>query len=280
LPRGKGSIDLELFYNILKEAGNNVNTVYLWGYGEPLMHPNICSLLNMSKKYSCYKILSTNGRKLHEFEDLGFLRTLDEIWISINGYTPATYKQHQVGGDINKVIKGVHRLREQLTDSSTILVLQTVAHKGNLMELHSAKDFGIRHGFDKVVIKSFNVMDGKENTFNKFVPIGTKYSRYKKKQTSRLPLSSGIENYPCETWMVINWDGSVNPCCWDYKESYVLGNVKESGVYGVWNSTKSHEHKGAIRSTQKIDICIDCSKRTTIDKYNLNKEIIIREKRK
>ena len=58
-------------------------------------------------------------------------------------------------------------------------------------------------------------MDKKQETFDKFVPADSSFSRYKH-GLNESPKYSENKTYPCQEWMVINWDGSVNPCCWDY----------------------------------------------------------------
>ena len=64
--------------------------------------------------------------------------------------------------------------------------------------------------------------------------------------------------------MVINWDGSVNPCCWDYTGRYSLGNVAEEGVHGVWNNAAASGHRSQIRQEKLLDICVDCADSKTV----------------
>ncbi len=97
-------------------------------------------------------------------------------------------------------------------------------------------------------------MDSNPETYYQFVPVATIYSRYN-------PLKSSIsltKEVPCMDWMVINWNGDVNPCCWDYNGANIMGNVEKQGVFGVWNSEKMLNHRSAMRAERYLDICIDC----------------------
>jgi radical SAM protein with 4Fe4S-binding SPASM domain len=263
LARGKGSMDIELYKTIFDEVGNDLERIFLWGYGEPLLHPRISDMLRYSRDFSTRKIMSTTGWKFEGLFNPESLTYLDELIVSINGVTSKTYAIHQVNGDLKKVVRGIKRVSPIIRDSKTRFIMQTVAHKGNLDEIEDAEEFARKYGFDMLVIKSFNVMDRKQETFDEFVPLGTAYSRYQNglNDPPKRP-QNGI--YPCEEWMVINWDGSVNPCCWDYKGEYHLGNVKEEGVYGIWKNITSSMHRNNIRQGKFLDICVDCANSKTI----------------
>lgn len=263
LLRGKGSMEVELYKAIFDEAGKDLERVFLWGYGEPLLHPGITDLLRYSENFSTKKVMSTTGWRLEDLQDLEALTTLDELIISINGISQEVYAQHQANGDLSKVIRGLEKVFPIISDSKTRFIMQIIAHKGNLDEILEAEEFAERYGFDMLVIKSFNVMDKKQETFDKFVPLGTPFSRYQKglDDVPRKP-QSGV--YPCEEWMVINWDGSVNPCCWDYKGRYNFGNVREVGVYGVWNNLVASRYRNQIRQRKFLDICVDCANSKTV----------------
>lgn len=263
LLRGKESMDVELYKSIFDEVGNELERVFLWGYGEPLLHPKIAELLRYADNFSTKKIMSTTGWKLEDLQDIKALTTLDELIISINGISQKVYAQHQVYGDLEKVIRGLVRVSPILTDSKTRFIMQMVAHKGNLDEISGAEVFARKYGFDMLVIKSFNVMDRKKETFDKFVPLGTPFSRYQN-GLNDFPKKPQDGIYPCEEWIVINWDGSVNPCCWDYKGEYHFGNVREAGVYGVWNNFVASRHRSQIRQREFLDICVDCANSKTV----------------
>lgn len=268
LIRGKGSMDIKLYKAIFDEVGNDLDRIFLWGYGEPLFHPRITDFIRYAGNFSAKKVMSTVGWKLEDLSDIESLTALDELIISINGITPEVYLQHQVHGDLEKVIRGLVRVSPVLKGSKTRFIMQMVAHKRNIDEITRAKDFAREYGFDMLVVKSFNVMDRKKDTFDRFVPIGTSYSRYEKGLTDA-PKKPKNGIYPCEEWMVINWDGSVNPCCWDYKEEYNLGNVCDEGVYEVWNNIVASKHRGEIRKGNFLKICIDCANSKTIEAISL-----------
>ncbi len=268
LLRGKGSINSDLFRNIFDEIGNNVERIFLWNYGEPLLHPNVSELIRYGENFSAKKVLSSNGWKLDDLEDIQSLTKLDELIISINGFTQEVYSQHQKNGSLKKVVRGLERIAPLMADSKTRYILQTVAHKGNLNEIPLAETFAKKYKFDMLVVKSFNVMDRNQETFDKFVPLGTEFSRYKNGLNDFTKKHNhGIS--PCEEAIVINWDGSVNPCCWDYFGEHNFGNVKDRGVYAIWNYISYYQHRNNIKNNKFLKICVDCANSKTVSTISL-----------
>lgn len=267
LIRGKGVMKPELFKEILNETGNELERVFLWGYGEPLLHPNISELVRYAGRFKTKKVMSTTGWRLEDLTDLESLGQLDELIISINGLNQEVYARHQINGDFEKVMRGVRKVAPIMQDSKTRFIMQIVAHKENLNDIPKAEDFARRYGFDALIVKSFNVMDRKQETFERFVPLGTPFSRYKKglNDPPKIP-ENGI--YPCQEWMVINWDGSVNPCCWDYRGEHNFGNVRDEGVDGVWNNFVASKHRDQIKIGRFLDICVDCANSKTVSSYS------------
>lgn len=256
MTRPKGNMSPELFFSIFDEIRDQLDKVFLWNYGEPLLNPEVPVMLEAIRDIKTQKILSTNGQIIDRFDDLSFLTALDELIVSINGITPKVYKEHQKGGDFDAVVKGLIKLRPYMESSKTDFVLQTVANNFNLSQLDQVDGFAKSYGFKKVVIKTFNVMDNDPAIMQKYVPFGTPYSRYGSKCKAVHKTTNRIE--PCLEWMVINWNGDVNLCCWDYEGAQIMGNVKKQGVLEVWNLPTMVKHRQQIKEKNYLPICVNC----------------------
>ena len=269
MERNKGHMSLDLFNRIFDEIDGRVQKVFLWNYGESLLNPNVGSMIYRTQDSSTYTVLSTTGSRLTKLEDLRFLGALDELIISINGLTQEIYEFHQVNGNLDNVKRGLARIAPIMEGSDTEYILQFVANLRNLEQVKELNDFAMEFCFKRVVVKSFNVMDGSDQTFRDFVPVGTKFSRYKQDKKTYIPPEDKIE--PCLEWMVINHNGDVNPCCWDYRGEYIMGNVGEEGVYVVWNSKKMIEHRKMIKSRHYLPICVDCKNGKVVMDWEVEK---------
>jgi radical SAM protein with 4Fe4S-binding SPASM domain len=274
LSRGNGNMPARTVNNIFRELGNDIEKVYLWNYGEPLLHPQITSVLEQIRDYSCYKAMSTNGALLENFENLHFLTSLDELIVTISGLDEETYHMYQRGGNFQKVLRGIRKTANVLGKSKTKFIMQFLLTKWNLHQCKEVPIFSEKAGFHDFYLKSFNVMDMNQSTFEMFVPADTNFSRYKTHNPVTRPRQSTIP-HPCTEWMVINWDGSVNPCCWDYEGKFVLGNVHQSSIYDIWNSAVAQKHREEIKSGTFHDFCIDCLVNPRINKEILTEKIKI-----
>lgn len=265
MKRKKGYMSPAQFNAILEEMGDHLRAIYLWNYGEPLLNPNVAIMIDSLRGYKCQKVLSTNGSMLMNFDDLEFMSALDEIIISINGLTSEVYRQHQTG-NLETVLSGVHRLAHALKGTNTNMALQLVAHKGNLPQIPIIQRFAKEHGFAKIIIKSFNVMDKKENTFERFVPVGTKYARYR--TTNDMARKPGMAA-PCLHSMVINWNCEANVCVYDYEGAHVFGNVSHQGVMNIWKSAAMNDHRRAIMEGRYHEFCVECTARIAVEQLSV-----------
>ena len=54
----------ELFASVMAEVGPYLLTSSLWGWGEPLLHPQLDEILRIAERFPVANLLSTNGQRL------------------------------------------------------------------------------------------------------------------------------------------------------------------------------------------------------------------------
>jgi MoaA/NifB/PqqE/SkfB family radical SAM enzyme len=265
MTRPKGHMDVELFRAIVDELGELSTApveLFLWNYGESLLHPGIHAIVDALRGYPGRTVLSTTGWMLDGFDDLRFLAPISEIILSLNGTTQDVYEQHQVGGEVERVLRGARRLAAAV-GATTALTLQMVVNRANAGQIEETRALVETIGFHKLRLKSFSVMDRSRATYERFVPGDAGLSRYSEFGVLK-PALRRMQPAPCQDWMIVNWDGTVNPCCWDYEGTLVLGNVRTEGVLGVWRGMTLAAHRQRIASGDYYDICDRCVGCTTL----------------
>jgi radical SAM protein with 4Fe4S-binding SPASM domain len=260
LKRKPGYMSLQEFKNLVDEAGDYIINMTLHNYGESFLHKDFLDMVSYAAKRGITCRVSTNG---HFFKDKEFCKRivlcgLGDIKISLDGASQETYEKFRLGGDFGSVIKGTKLLvdtRHELGKILPRIEIQFILMKPNQHEIEKAKEISREIGVDRVHIKSVNVsmrdMDF-ENLVNEYLPEGETLSRFVKTEDG-LRLRQKMKA-PC-WWiyeqMVINWDGSVTACCYDYYDELVMGNVfRDGGIYRVWNNSRFQE----LRRMQRIDI--------------------------
>jgi len=94
----------------------------------------------------------------------------------------------------------------------------------------------------------------------KFLPKSLQYSVYKN-DGKNICLQKKIQNTPCVAWdgMVINWDGTVNPCIFDYYSNIVLGSIRQDTILNLWHSQKLNElRRHVLKDKKNVTICKHC----------------------
>jgi hypothetical protein len=114
-PIPKGFVDVAKYARVLDAVESHLLLTRLDGLGEPLLHPQIATLIRMAhERRSATAISSHFGEKTlppgraEDLVDAG----LDYIIISIDGPDQESYEKYRVGGKFNVVCSNVRKLVE------------------------------------------------------------------------------------------------------------------------------------------------------------------------
>jgi MoaA/NifB/PqqE/SkfB family radical SAM enzyme len=251
--RPKGKMEIRRFQKIMEEVGPYLFAVYFCNWGEPLINPDFVDMIAKSKKYNLVACFSTNlnllpGDSAKRLVDSG----IDIIVISLDGASQETYSRYRVGGDISAVYNNLDRLLSYRTRATgfPLIVWQFIVNKYNEHEIESAaaiaREMGImfmpammRTSMGKELLLPLHerVKDMKE-----WRPANLKYYRY----NYEINPGTRTSQKSCKwlwTSSVVNWDGSISPCCavfertWDFGSCY--SNLPNSRTFHqAWNSPR------------------------------------------
>ncbi|MEW6665512.1 MAG: radical SAM/SPASM domain-containing protein [Thermodesulfobacteriota bacterium] len=251
-----GHMDMELYKKIIQEIKEYAFRVILQIRGEPLLHKDIVEMVRISKSDGLDTGFNTNAVLLTKDLSARLIAAgLDAIAFSFNGET-----------------KEVHNWISQ--SECFDVMLQNVL---NFLEIK--KGTGSNRPSVRIQVMKFQDWEGESGALK----IGERFKRI----FSGLPVDSihGVfainragdarekanisitptryEYLPCR-WLwsdsAIGWNGNVYPCCNDFNEDYVLGNVAEIPLRDIWNGEKML----ALRKTlvggrhSEIPLCRDC----------------------
>ena len=186
---------------------------------------------------------------------------LHELLISLDGITSETSAaiRGSAAADIDTATNRVHELlayKEKLHEAPKI-VMQFVKQKNNAHEADAWYEYwsGVS-GIDNVRIKSYIDWNGDSE-------------KIKTLRIGKPPESSSVI---CDKpWMsvVILWDGTVVPCCFDYDGLYKLGDATRHSLSEIWKSQASNHLRNsrAHNELNDIDLCRSC-----VDKKGLSKQ--------
>jgi radical SAM protein with 4Fe4S-binding SPASM domain len=261
----------EDYRKIIDEIGKYITNLELYNWGEPLLNKDLIPMIRYAKSRNVPVCISTNLNFLSEkmAEDIMSTR-IDKIFVSCDAASPETYSKYRVGGDFNRVMSNIQLLskgREKFNNHYTRIVILFHVFRHNEHEIENIKDLAQRLGVE-VRINKMRTDMGKEilerdsesiERDKEWIPQNLQYAAFD------LGRGKKITQMVCKNlWStaVINWEGSVLPCCAVYGERYSFGNVFQESFRSIWNNGRYRmarkELKNRIENSHTI--CHTCRK--------------------
>ena len=147
--RGSGFMSVELFDQtlmFLQQRGALSDSVNLYNWGDPLLHPDLGAILEVCKEKGVSAIISTNLsfplQRVHALakHDVGLLI------VSVSGFSSQCYSRNHVRGNIERVKENLLALSEDRGRIKDIL-LKYLVFRYNEEEIEDAKAFSKAAGF-------------------------------------------------------------------------------------------------------------------------------------
>ena len=224
----------------------------LYFQGEPLLNKELPEMISYASSKGVFTCVSTNGNALTEDVVKRLSQSgIGRLIICLDGATEESYTQYRVGGDFDKVVRGISlAVRYGLPVEVQCLLLSTTEKE--IVALKSlCKSLGVR----RLVFKKAQFYD------EYLVPKNPKNLRYKRDASGALVPKAKLKNkcWRLFSTIVIDVDGNVPACCFDKSAKYSFGNLKDASLRKVWLGEKAMRFRQTIlRKRKSIDICNNC----------------------
>ncbi|MBI5058985.1 SPASM domain-containing protein [candidate division KSB1 bacterium] len=263
LKRDLGSMTLANFRSILENVGPQVRVLALWNQGEPTINDELPEMIRFAHERGIYTMTSTNGNLMlrrnlvNRLIDSG----LDELIFSIDGLTPESYKIYRIGGELETVVQGmkaVRARRDELKRKTPRIIMQWLPMKHNEHEIPYLRKTAAGWGADSVEIKTTQVYTDQQaadylpglESLRRYQRIGERWETKRRYQScKRLWFST-----------MIDWNGTVVPCCFDKDEDYPMGNALHQDFREIWHSQLYNDLRTTlIREGRVKEMCQNCT---------------------
>ncbi len=285
-------MDEEIFLDL---AGNFYLTrmVHLQGWGEPLLHPSILSMLETAKKAGIQVSFTTNGSLLGPDLCKDIIRLgVDTVGISLAGTTPKSHEFIRRGSHYEQVLNNITALTELKKECRSMkpkVVLSYLLMNSNRDELIDLPDIALQVGAEEVVVINldcvFSGYQDREKAFScekepaltkKIITASRNKARDLKLRWRDYPLVIN-EALTCELdptrIIYVSSAGLVSPCVYlnipGYDpitrifcgEEHVIeplsfGNIGESGMKDIWQNEEYVKFRSAHENRK--DVGQDC----------------------
>ncbi|GGF61860.1 radical SAM protein [Alteromonas lipolytica] len=235
--RTVGMMNVELFKKILakinQESPCEHPQIWLYNWGEPLLHPKLAEFIDLIHQYKMSAHISTNLNVTQNLEQV-IKAGPDELKISISGMSPKTYSFSHQRGDINLVKSNLYKIRyliDKYKQTGIRVWMGQHIYKHNQHEIEAAvnicRELGYEHhpiaAYLQPLEKAFEVIEYGESEKDK--AIVSELLTHPRDTAAKLS-ASRRKDYDCElrfNQTVINYDGSVALCCNVYEPKNMLG---------------------------------------------------------
>jgi len=232
MSRPRGFMDPGLAERVLRDCGR-LQSVYLYDWGEPLLHPELPSIIRIASRLGHRTFMVTNGTLLTPSLSDALIRAgLSTICFSIDGLDETySYLRGFDYGVLEQKVLEFLRARKRLNPNLRVESNYVVSPDTERQVEHFTSIWGAR--VDHIT----------------FQPMLT-YSRVRRFRHCR------------ELWkgsLVVLWDGAVVACCVDYDGILKVGDATKENITSILNSRPMVRLRSDHARKRFCSLCTYCS---------------------
>ncbi|MBI2843381.1 MAG: radical SAM protein [Armatimonadetes bacterium] len=285
LSRPLEMMPLDLFDQLMVELGGGLSLLILWGWGEPLLHPQLPEMIQSAKRYGTAVITSTNGQLMtSDLADRLVRSRLDAIIVAVDGATEETYRNYRVGGSLEKALGAldmIHEAKARRGSSTPLVNLRMVVTRSNEEEIPLMREIAIRHRADLLTFRGVSMTDlWDDEDDSRYVPCDSSRSLYRYAGGNRVKTGEYVCRRPWKR-ATVACDGSVVPCEMDYANSEAFGVFSaDSSFARIWNGASARKFRRAfLRDRMQFEFCARCpfndrvTEDSTLERYETKHDL-------
>lgn len=252
MTRETGFMDFSVYQKVIDEAATyhepvRSKEIELFHFGESLLHPELEKFVGYASDQNLKVTLSVNGPHVTpKLSERLLARKPFKIIISLDGNDQETYQAIRGrNANFEKAVRNIDTLISihQKFHSITKVVVRMIEIGINKDQVNEFKKRWEEKNIE-VEVRQFFPWGEKD-----MVELGV-FEKYPPAMPCPFPWQ----------YLVVQWNGDVVSCCRDYNAAITLGNVKESSLKEIWNSSRYQDFRQQMATGEFRDnpICSPC----------------------
>lgn len=260
---------LDLFNSIVTKLRYPTRHVTLVGLGEPLLNPQVYSMIRSAKENGLKVSLISNFALLDRDKSLALIDSgLDFLYVSFDSAMKSTFEKIRTGACFEKVIDNVKlfvRTKKEVRATKPVFFFKSTISKRNFGEIQQLVKLADSLGVDGI---NFGKLFGEKGDYIHDPSVFLNMEDFKESRIIIDPCELS-RSFQCDgiAGCYITFDGKVLPCGvmmqatsrTEYSQ-FQLGDLRTDTIDKVWRSAKFKQFRRQIKSHSRpyLPICEEC----------------------
>lgn len=258
------SIEEQLFKAAIDEVGDYLFQLYIFNWGEPLLHKRTPEMISYAKKKDIKITLSTNLSMTltDDYIERLVLSGLDTLIVSLDGTTAESYAKYRRRGNFARVRENMARVaatKQRLGKTAPEITWQFLVFRHNEHEIDDAVRFHKSWGADRIAVGPAMMPQDRHNDGLEPSTI-PKFNWYHADNSVQAKASQLLKSGRTCSWLygmfVLNPGGNVSPCCAVASEKNDFGEYSGTSFLDAWNNPKFQQARRYF-AKRKSDVTAD-----------------------
>ena len=262
-------MSLDFFKSLIGQLRGRTQNVSLVGLGEPMLHPEIFSMIRFAKENGLEVSLIDNFTMINREKTLALIESrLDFLYVSFDNVSKAAFEERRTGACFETVVENIKlfvKTRHEVKANHPFFLFKSTIAQDNCAEIPALIKFAENLGADGI---NFGKMMNEDN------PPFPKEEELTKSKIAVYPCELG-EFYQCDATRgcYVTFDGKVLPCGLMAESvsrarypQLQLGDLTSDTISNIWRSSGFRQLRKKIESGEYLPECETCGGYKTIKK--------------
>jgi radical SAM protein with 4Fe4S-binding SPASM domain len=265
--RGRTLLSFEAYKKFIDEAGGTLLYVILWGWGEPLLNPDLPRMIAYTRDRGILTVCSTNLNRLTSATAKALVSSgLDVLIVALDGVTEETAGRLRPGSSAGRAVENLKLLLSERTRAGSakpFLNLRMVVSRENEAEVDAFRRLARELEVDMVSFKAFSTRQpgyADPDHDQAFAPKEERFRWYEYHSDYSVDPEHGRFNcrFPW-TKPTLFPDGEMAICEFDFHTEVPLGNIKDRSFDEIWFGPEARSiRKRFSKNRAGLAFCRDC----------------------
>ena len=257
---------LDFFKSIITQLKGRTESVSLVGLGEPMLHPEIFSIIRFAKENGLEVSLIDNFTLINREKSLALIDSgLDYLYVSFDNVTKEGFEERRTGACFETVVENIKlfvKTKNEVKAKKPVFFFKATISNSNFAEIPTLVKFAEDLGADG--INFGKMMDKDESRI--ISPPYLNEENLPKSKIAIFPCELS-ESYECDAikGCYVTFDGKVLPCglmaesvsraCYPQLQ---LGDLNSDTMGNIWRSNRFRQLRKKIESGEYLLECRTC----------------------